>query len=329
MFGAAADGLYTVAREVQSVTTLQKFIDKVERAIADFVETGPEASDPTLLRLKREEEDLLDDVKSMNMARAGRSFFTCASVFGMLVFAAIGQLTAWPAAIMVLLGMTTVTAAVNGWAGYGVRRQLDELVERHDALLQAMDRRRKRRAQLTSSSQGEALVMALDELDERLPTGTDEARRSRDLVRQRLRTLRRDRVVPLLNHRERRARYLLDQDPDGLAKEIQEALQRQAEHEADLDMESGMILERTLTAKRETLDKLADADREFSTIELTVESLQSQVANIKAVVAQGNPEAADEVLRLLDELDRSLDVAPGVAPRSLPPGTPSSLPPSE
>ena len=310
------------------MSTLQKFIDKVEKAINDFVESGPEANDPALIRLHQEEELLLEEVKSMNITRAGRSVFTCASVFGAMVFATIGYLAAWPTAILVLLGMTSVVAAVNGYSMLQVRQQLDLLEERHDRLLIAMDTRKKKRDALTSTDKGEKLILSLDGLDERMPGGSAEARKAREFVRDKIRKLKRERLMPLLNYRERKARYLLNRDANGLAKEVQDALERQAEHEADLDVESGMILERTITAKRETLEKLADADREFSTIELTLESLQSQIEQLEAIIAQGEPIDLDEINHILEEMDCGLELAPGMQPKALPPGDGSSLPPA-
>ena len=310
------------------MSTLQKFIDKVEKAINDFVESGPEANDPALIRLHQEEEALLEEVKSINITRAGRSLFTCASVFGALIFGTIGYLTAWPTAIMILLAMTGAVAGVNGYAMFQVRQQLDELEGRHDRLLISMDKRKKKRSDLVSTSKGEQLILALDGLDEKMPRGSKEAIEAREFVRDKIRTLKRERLMPLLNYRERKARYLLNRDPEGLAKEVQNALERQAEHEAELDVESGMILERTITAKRETLEKLADADREFTTIELTLESLQSQIEQLEAIIAQGEPIDKDELNHILEEMDCGLELAPGMQPKALPPGDGSTLPPA-
>ena len=300
------------------MSTLRKFIEKVERAINDFVDSGPESNDPALIRLHQEEEALLEEVKSMNVVRASRSFFTCASVFAVLSLSFVAYLASWPFSLMLLIGITSVIAVMNAHSMFSLNKQLDQLEERHERLLLSMDSRKKKREALSSNDRGEKVIIALDGIDESMPGSSSQDLEARKMVRERIRRLKREKIMPLLNYREKKAKYLLNRDPDGLAKEVQETVERQAEHEAELDVESGMILERSLNAKRETLEKLAQADREFETIELNLESLQSQIEQLESIVAQGASMDLDELEYILDEMDEGLELAPGVAPKELP-----------
>lgn len=301
------------------MSTLEKFIDKVETAITKFIDSDTDTDDSAVIRLKNEDELLLEELKSIKVAKAGRSLFTCGSVFGLLVFSAIGYATAWPLPILAFLAVTGTVLGVNLYSLSGINGDIELLGERHETLLIAMDKRRERQKKLLSNSKGESLILALDAIDETIHGNGPKATKARQLVRERVRRIKRDCLFPMINYRERKAKYLIDQDPEGLEKEVNELLHKQVELETDFDVESTMILERTLNAKRETLERLAGAEREFDTIELSLDSVFSQVDQLEALINSGGESIElEELTFVLDQIEHGLEVSPGVPPKALP-----------
>jgi hypothetical protein len=303
------------------MSTLEKFIDKVENAIAKFVDSDSDTEDSAVLRLKNEDELLLEELKSFKVAKAGRSLFTCGSVFGLMAFSAFGYAFAWPLPVLAILAVTGIVLGLNVYSLGRINGDLELLAEKHESLLIAMDARRNRQKRLLSASKGESLVLALDAIDEKIHGSGPKVIEARNLVRERVRRIKRDYLFPMINYRERKARYLIGQDPAGLEKEVNETLHKQVELETDFDVESSMILERTLNAKRETLERLAVAEREFNTIELSLDSVFSQVEHLEALINSGGEYIQLEELTLvLDEIEHGLEVSPGVPPKALPEG---------
>ena len=184
-----------------------------------------------------------------------------------------------------------------------------------------MEGKRSRRKMLLSNSKGESLVLALDAIDEKIHGSSDKAAKARKLVRERVRRIKRDCLFPMINYRERKAQYLVGQDPEGLEQEVNKTVHKQVELESGFDVESSMILERTVNAKRETLERLAEAEREFATIKLSIESVFSQVDQLEALINSGGENISIEELKfVLDEIEHGLEVSPGVPPKALPEG---------
>ena len=306
------------------MSAIEKFIDKVEKALTNFIEDDAGPKDAAVIRLKNEEELILEELKSYKVARSGRSLLTCGLTSALIGFSLFGYAFAWPLAVNVVLAVTAVVMGANLYSLSMVNKSLDALEERHETLLIAMDERLKRRANLTSNSKGESLILELDSIDEKIPGTTENGKTARSFVREKVRDIKRSYIFPMLNYRERKAKYLIDQDPGGLEKEINEAMAKQLELETGFDIESSMILERTINAKRETLERLADAEREFQTIDLSLDSVFSQIEHAKALIVSGGPDVDLEELKLVfSQIEHGLEVSPGVPPKALPEGTSS------
>lgn len=309
------------------MSTLQRWFGKVERILSDFVETDGGARDPGIVRLEREEADALGRLRSVTLARSSRSFLTCASVVGLGLFAGIGYLTEWAAPALILMTVASVATVLNGAAARRLGGDVALIEEQHDRLVTALESRKARRRALESSERQRDLILALDTLDDAVAGRSAESTRIRSRIRERVLALKRDRVMPLCEARERMASFLVSRDVQGLEAEIHQIMQRQAEREADGDLEGSRILERSLSAKRETAERLAEAERELTTIDLLVESVEIQVEHLRTVAAAGDPPDADEIESLFGQLEDGLLYAPG-APERLPGGSTPELPPS-
>ena len=114
------------------MSTLEKFIDKVENAITKFIESDAEVDDVAVIRLKNEDELILEELKSIKVAKACRSFFTCGSVFGLLLFSVFGFAFAWPLPVLAMLAVTGTVLGLNLYSLSQINGGIELLGEKHE-----------------------------------------------------------------------------------------------------------------------------------------------------------------------------------------------------
>ena len=291
------------------MSILQRFLHKAERLFSEFVEFEDGPRDPGLVRLEREETAVLEQLKSASLSRSSRSFMTCASVMGVGIFSIIGYLTSWTFPAIVLVVAALVATVFNSLVVHRLSRNVNDLVSRHEALCLALESRKERRLLLESNGVATNAVVALDALE--VSGRSPDAVRVHQRIRDRVSRLKRERILPLGDARQRLARMLLASDREGLEVDMDETSRKLAERQTESDLEGMRILERSLAAKRDTVERLLEAERELATIDLLFESIESQVEHLNAVVVAGDPPDGEEVDHLFDLLEESLLYAPG------------------